>query len=89
MDINKMTRAQAERVISRAPIDFDLEQFLTHKNKHVRDKVYYKRMLPEERPIATGMKAVGCAFQSLDQCINRRGLEIGFLGRFIESLLKD
>jgi hypothetical protein len=70
MDIKKLTRAKAERLVARTdrmrPTDYDLLRLLeTHPNKHVVQKVRFKLLEPSDRATATASKYVGAGLSAL------------------------
>jgi hypothetical protein len=60
-----MTRAQAERLVAATDDEEVLSTLLGHPNKHVRDKVMFKRLAPEDRRAATDAKHLGPLLQML------------------------
>jgi hypothetical protein len=61
VDVQKFTRARAERYIAASDSAqhwTNIEAFLAHKNKHVRDKAMFKLALPEERRALTVVKYI-------------------------------
>jgi hypothetical protein len=70
MDIKKLTRAKAERIVAIAdrirPADYDLlQQLEAHPNKHVAHKVRFKLLEPAQRAAATASKHVGAGLRAL------------------------
>jgi hypothetical protein len=53
---SELTRAQAERLVARTDDEAALKRLADHRNAHVRAKVAYKLLSPEDRPKATGIK---------------------------------
>lgn len=60
-----LTRAQAERLVAATDDEEVLSRLLGHPNPHVRSKVVFKRLTPEERRHATDAKHLGPLLQML------------------------
>lgn len=70
MDVKKLTRARAERLVALAdlfnPADYDLlQQLEAHPNKHVTQKVRFKLLEPTDRVAATASKYVSAGLRAL------------------------
>jgi hypothetical protein len=60
-----MTRAQAERLVATTDDEEVLSTLLGHPNQHVRSKVLFKRLAPEDRRAATAIKYFAVILQNL------------------------
>ena len=60
-----MTRAQAERLVAATDDEEVLSRLSTHPNNHVRSKVMFKRLAPEDRRAATAIKYFAVILQNL------------------------
>ena len=83
LNVTKMTRMQAERMVSATTDPETLKMLGDHKNKHVRTKVAYKMLFPEERIAATGAKHLSKAFQKIDTLTNK---DAALMGEFWRGL---
>jgi hypothetical protein len=67
MDVKKLTRAKAERLVARTEDYETLRELETHPNKHVGQKVRFKLLAPVDRVAAT---AAGCVNAGLSALSN-------------------
>jgi arsenate reductase-like glutaredoxin family protein len=56
IDVKKMTRARAEKLVAATTDEDSLSALANHQNSHVRTKVAFKRLSVEDRRNATAVK---------------------------------